>query len=126
TPIDHEEETALMKRITALLPQVDVVIFEDYDKGSMTPSVIQQVVTMADKLDIPTVVDPKKRNFLDYHGVTLFKPNLKELKDGLMIEFGVMDINQFEDAVALPKSKINIENALIALSERGVFMGCEH
>lgn len=126
TPIDHEEETALMKRITALLPQVDVVIFEDYDKGSITPSVIQQVVTMADKLDIPTVVDPKKRNFLDYHGVTLFKPNLKELKEGLKIEFDVKDINQLKDAVALLKSKINIKNALITLSERGVFMACEH
>lgn len=124
-PLDHEEEKALTERIEALLPNVDVIIFEDYDKGAITPNVIQEVVKMANELDIPTVVDPKKRNFLDYHGVTLFKPNLKELKEGLRIDFDVKDINQLKDAVALLKSKLGIKNALITLSERGVFMACD-
>lgn len=125
TPINHEEETALLARIKILLPTVDVIVFEDYDKGAITPNVIQEVVTMANALDIPTVVDPKKRNFLDYHGVTLFKPNLKELKEGLKIDFDVKDINQLKDAVSLLKAKIGIKNALITLSERGVYMACE-
>lgn len=125
TPLNQEEETALTKRIKSLLPEVDVIIFEDYDKGAITPTVIHEVVKMANELDIPTVVDPKKRNFLDYHGVTLFKPNLKELKEGLKVEFDVKDINQLNDAVELLKSKIGAKNALITLSERGVFMACE-
>lgn len=124
-PLDSEEEAALIGRIRELLPETDVVIFEDYDKGSITPKVIEEVVTMADSLNIPTVVDPKKRNFLDYHGVTLFKPNLKELKEGLKIEFDVKDTNQLKDAVSLLKSKIGIKNALITLSERGVYIDCE-
>ena len=125
TPLNHEEETALIKQIKTLLSEVDVIVFEDYDKGAITPTVIQEVVTMANELDIPTVVDPKKRNFLDYHGVTLFKPNLKELKEGLKVEFDVKDINQLKEAVALLNSKIAIKNALITLSERGVFIACE-
>src|SRR5882762_9959655 len=80
------EEKAMMDKIINLLPQCQVVIFEDYDKGAINPSIIDKTVALATKQNIPTVVDPKKRNFLLYKNVTLFKPNLKELREGLKIE----------------------------------------
>ena len=39
-----------------------------------------------EKADIPVAVDPKLRRFTDYQNVTLFKPNLKELNEGLSLE----------------------------------------
>lgn len=123
--LDAEEEKSLISRIKSLITEADVVIFEDYDKGAITPFLIQEVVEMANKKGIPSVVDPKKRNFLDYHGVTLFKPNLKELKEGLKIEFDVSDTAQLKNAVAVLKSKVAVKNALITLSERGVYIDCE-
>ena len=79
------EEDALLKKINTYLDEQgpDVIILQDYDKGTLTPRVIESVITKAKNLNIPVTVDPKRRNFLAYKGATLFKPNLKELREGL-------------------------------------------
>ena len=112
----------LLEKITLLLEDCQVVIFEDYDKGVITPSLIKQVVKMTTEKGIPTVVDPKKRNFLAYEGVTLFKPNLKELKEGLKIDFDKADKNEVKHASDLLRDKLNIKSTLITLSEYGIFV----
>ena len=43
-----------------------MILFQDYDKGVITAQVIDAVVNLANKKEIPTVVDPKKRNFLTF------------------------------------------------------------
>ena len=118
----EEEQKSLLAQIEKLLPQCHVVIFEDYDKGAITSSIIQRTVSLAKKLNIPTVVDPKKRNFLSYQGVTLFKPNLKELREGLKIEVESGNQPQVEKAVALLKEKLNADGVMLTLSEHGVYI----
>lgn len=120
--ITTKETIALKEKIESLLPKCQVIIFEDYDKGSISPEIIQFTVNLAKQHSIPTVVDPKKRNFLDYHGVTLFKPNLKELKEGLQIEFDVTNHDQLEMAVDKLIKHLNCDSALITLSEHGVYV----
>ena len=122
TPASAEEELLLLKHIETLLPQCQVVVFEDYDKGVLTASLIESVVGQANKLDIPTVVDPKKRNFLAYRNVTLFKPNLKELREGLKIDVDASNHVQVSEAVALLKEKLNASGVMITLSEHGIYM----
>ncbi|MEQ8624602.1 MAG: bifunctional ADP-heptose synthase [Vicingaceae bacterium] len=102
--------------------QVDVVVFEDYDKGVITENLIQQVVELCAAKKIPTTVDPKKRNFTAYHKVTLFKPNLKELKEGLKIEFNHKNDNELEAAIQQLEEHLQNEITLITLSESGVFI----
>jgi D-glycero-beta-D-manno-heptose-7-phosphate kinase len=119
---NEEEQKNLLSKIEKLLPQCQVVIFEDYDKGAITSSIIEKTVALAKKLNIPTVVDPKKRNFLSYHGVTLFKPNLKELREGLKIEVEAGNQPQVEKAVALLKEKLNADGVMLTLSEHGVYI----
>lgn len=116
------EKPELLKKIKSQLSDCDVVIFEDYDKGVITPEIISTVVQWCKEQNIPVAVDPKKRNFLDYKGVTLFKPNLKELKEGLKIDFNVKDPNQLEAAVNELHSHLGSDKYLITLSERGVFI----
>jgi rfaE bifunctional protein kinase chain/domain len=101
--------------------KADVIIFEDYDKGVITPDLIAEVVAFADKSGIPTVVDPKKKNFMAYKGTTLFKPNLKELKEGLKMDFDHTHLKELSAAVAEFLKKQNIKSALITLSERGIY-----
>lgn len=120
--LSKSEESLLWKRIEKILPECQVVIFEDYDKGAITKNIIKKTVDLAKSKGIPTVVDPKKRNFLNYKGTTLFKPNLKELKEGLKIEFEKSDKVEVEKAVELLMSKLNGEGSLITLSEKGVFI----
>ena len=116
------EESELIKKIEALLPDCQVVIFEDYDKGVITPMLIEETVKLAKKLGIPTIVDPKKRNFLHYKGVTLFKPNLKELREGLKLEIDAADPASVNRAVEQVKQKLGAEGVMLTLSERGVYI----
>ncbi|MEM6523812.1 MAG: bifunctional ADP-heptose synthase [Bacteroidota bacterium] len=120
--LSRDVENELLVRIENLLSNCDVVIFEDYDKGAVTDRVIRQTITRASELDIPSVVDPKKRNFLKYEGATLFKPNLKELREGLKIDIDPKKKGDIEMATLQLKDVLKVNGALITLSEHGVFM----
>lgn len=121
--LDRKEETAFLKRIESLFSKmkIDVVIFQDYDKGVITERVITTTTSQANKKNIPITVDPKHRNFPLYKNVTMFKPNLKELKEGLKIEFDKPTQENLENASLLLKDKQRIEKVFITLSEYGVF-----
>lgn len=101
--------------------EIHAIIFEDYDKGLITPFLIEKVTAIAKSKNIPLIVDPKKRNFLAYQNVTVFKPNLKELKEGLKIDFDPKNFGELQNAVRLLKDKIKVENIIVTLSELGVY-----
>ncbi|GAB1444500.1 MAG: D-glycero-beta-D-manno-heptose-7-phosphate kinase [Cyclobacteriaceae bacterium] len=116
-----DEETQLLKQIDELIVSCDAIIFEDYDKGVISSSLIEKTVALAKKNNIPTIVDPKKRNFLSYSDVTLFKPNLKELKEGLKLDIDARDQEQVGKAVTLLSEKLNA-GVMVTLSEHGVYI----
>ena len=120
--VNQEEEKLLLERIEKLMPACHVIVFEDYDKGVLNASIIEKTIALAKRKNIPTVVDPKKRNFLAYKGVTLFKPNLKELREGLKIEVEASNQIQVEKAVELLKEKLHAEGVMLTLSEHGVYI----
>lgn len=133
--IDDETDEGIGNDITKkLLEQIekfiekgnaDVIIFEDYDKGVISPELINKVIALAKKNKIPTVVDPKKRNFTDYNEVTLFKPNLKELREGLKVEVQADDIKQVQFVTEQLRKNQKIANVLVTLSEHGVFINSD-
>ncbi|TAE16451.1 MAG: D-glycero-beta-D-manno-heptose-7-phosphate kinase [Bacteroidetes bacterium] len=122
SPADSAE---LWLRIEAILPTVHVVIFEDYDKGVLSEELIQKTIALAQKLDIPTIVDPKLRNFWHYKGATVFKPNLKELKEGLKTDFNPKNLDELKQAITTLKERLSLKQALVTLSERGVYIDAE-
>lgn len=77
------QERALIDSVRARAPESDVMVVADYDKGVMTPSVIDAVVGAGQALGVPVVIDPKLRHFFGYGGATLFKPNVRELGQAL-------------------------------------------
>ena len=106
--------------------RIDAIIFEDYDKGLITEELIDKTVKLSKEMGIITVVDPKKRNFHAYKGVQLFKPNLKELKEGLKIEVDPLNIEQVEQAVNRLKKKLGAKTVMLTLSEHGVYVSSEN
>src|SRR6478736_885370 len=114
--INKQESEMLLKAAKKLIPTVDVVIFEDYDKGILNKEVIEEIIDFCNKKKVPTVVDPKKRNFLYYKGASLFKPNRKEMKEGLKLDGDLKDIKEIQKAVSLLKKKLQNESVLITLS----------
>lgn len=123
-PLLESEEIKLNNTIQDIINQgVDGIIFEDYNKGVLTDSVIQNTIKIAKEKDIPTAVDPKKENFLSYKGVSLFKPNLKELKEGLNLNFDFYTNKElFEKGIELLEEKLQNEISFVTLSEHGVFI----
>lgn len=122
--INEVQFLSLWKRIENILDnkQIDVIIFQDYDKGIITEELIKKVINKANELGIPVTVDPKKNNFLSYKDVTLFKPNLKEIKEGLNIDFDGNNDVDIEMAVSKLQDKLDAEMVLNTLSERGVLI----
>lgn len=122
--LDNDDLGKLLKRIHSLMNKkhIEVIIFQDYDKGVITPELIDKVVAMAKEKDIPVAVDPKKKNFLSYKNVTLFKPNLKEVKEGLNVVLEEISFKKVENIVNELYKKLNPDIILNTLSEHGVFI----
>lgn len=99
----------------------NVVILEDYNKGVLTENVIRRVVALCKKHKILTAVDPKRKNFFAYEGVDIFKPNLKEIKEGLNILREDITLSVLEDMHLLLQDKLRHRISLITLSEKGIF-----
>lgn len=121
-PISAVESYELVERIHQLLIDADVLIFEDYDKGVLTAENIAKITEEAHKRGIPVVVDPKKRNFNFYNKADLFKPNLKELREGLHLDIDLNDKIGFEAAVQSLMQTMQLKHAMITMSEKGVMI----
>ena len=122
TPLNKTDERHLLNCIKNILEKqkVDVIIFEDYNKGVLTENVIKTVIEIAVAKNIPTTVDPKKDNFFAYEKVTLFKPNLKELREGLRVDFDKNDTGLLQKAMNDLQEKLGNEITMVTLSELGI------
>lgn len=100
--------------------KIDVIIFEDYNKGLITHKLINKVVELAKSKGIPTCVDPKKKNFHAYKGVSLFKPNFKELKEGLKMDIRSDNIGELQRAISSFRVKQKAETIIVTLAEKGI------
>ena len=122
--VSKQETQQMIEKISFLIKTaaVDVIVFEDYDKGVITPDLILKVVVEASKKKIPVAVDPKKKNFQFYKNITLFKPNLKELKEGIKADFNIAEKEILSKVADELRTRQGMENILITLSEKGMFI----
>jgi rfaE bifunctional protein kinase chain/domain len=102
--------------------QYDIIVFEDYDKGLLNENFINSVIAKANHFNIPVVVDPKKDNFFYYKNVSLFKPNLKELNEGMGLNIQKNDICGLGEAIQELNKKLNANMIMLTLSENGVLL----
>lgn len=122
----NEAETILFtSKIKAILleEKIDAVVFEDYDKGALNASVISSILAITNEKNIPTTVDPKKKNFENYSGATLFKPNLRELSEGINYIGSKLNLINELDKIGMQYCIENRYKYLFTtLSEHGVFI----
>lgn len=123
TDIDTETENILLEQVKLCIEiqKPQVLILEDYNKGVLTPRIIKEVIALCKAKNIITAVDPKKKNFLAYHGVTIFKPNLKEVKEGLNLLTDTIDLSSLKQIHETLQQHLQHHISLITLSEKGVF-----
>ncbi|MDC1403939.1 bifunctional ADP-heptose synthase [Crocinitomicaceae bacterium] len=121
--ITIDEENALIEAVRkSISGGVNAIILEDYNKGVLTERVISEIVKIANENNVITTVDPKKENFLSFKNVTMFKPNLKELKEGMKSDFDFKDFHLFEQAVIDLESELKNKITFVTLSEQGVYV----
>ena len=121
--LKKKEERRLLKKIDKILEQekIGLIILQDYNKGVLTKKMIKEIIRRAVQKNIPTAADPKKKNFWAYKNVTLFKPNLAEIRAAL--SFPVLpEIDSLQRAARAVRKKLGNDFTLITLSEQGVFV----
>lgn len=121
--INATEENTLLQQAETFISTVkpQVIIFEDYNKGVLTESLIQKIIALCKKAGVVTAVDPKRKNFFTYQGVDIFKPNLKEVKEGLNLlleEVTAPHLQHIHEELA---KLLHHKISFITLSEHGVF-----
>ncbi|MES2478452.1 MAG: bifunctional ADP-heptose synthase [Bacteroidota bacterium] len=116
---EHPFIDLVLRMLQREKPQV--LIFEDYNKGVLKENIIQRITAHCKELGIVTMVDPKKQNFLAYKEVSIFKPNLKEVREGLGLELASVSLKELQEAHQKLNDSLHHQITFITLSEKGVF-----
>jgi D-glycero-beta-D-manno-heptose-7-phosphate kinase len=121
--LSTQEEDDLLARIREYLvkERPQIILFEDYNKGVLTERVIRESIALCKEHDVFTAVDPKRKNFFSYEGVTIFKPNLKEVKEGLNLLLEDINLPSLQSIHEQLAKKLHHKISFITLSEKGVF-----
>lgn len=122
-PLTQGDESRILQMFNYMMAteNPDAIIFQDYDKGVLTSTLIANVIQRARTAGIPVTVDPKRKQFHAYRGVTLFKPNFKELREGLTTTLPRGYSKELEQAVAGLQQEMEAEQVMVTLSEDGVY-----
>jgi rfaE bifunctional protein kinase chain/domain len=114
-------EVKLINLVFNCLSKTDIVLFQDYNKGVLTKKVIREVIDKCNELNIPTLVDPKFKNYWEYKNVSLFKPNLKELNNNSKSKILSSDLKSISLEVKKQRLKLNAKEIIVTLSENGIY-----
>ncbi len=122
--INEATQALFMEKINAIFNTntIDVVIFEDYDKGLLNANLIELITEIAQQNGAKICVDPKKNNFWAYPNTDLFKPNFKEFVEGIKVDVEKSDFVLLEKELNNFAQKQNISHLLLTLSELGVLL----
>ena len=122
-PISSEKN--FIDKVSSLIKDVDVVIFQDYNKGVLTKNVIQKIIDLAKSHSIPTLADPKIENYFSFKGVDLFKPNFNELCHSANEKIINTDIKKIETTVSHHKKALEANYFMLTLSEKGIYFSSD-
>jgi rfaE bifunctional protein kinase chain/domain len=117
-PPDDDETAALKAGFCRLYDEArpHAVILEDYDKGVFGRALIEAIV---EKSAVPVFADPKARNFHAFAGVTVFKPNVRELGAGMGKKLRRDDIEAIVAAVSALRQTMPHVYTFVTMSEHG-------
>ena len=117
--IDSDSENFILSKLQDLIANgLSTIILQDYNKGIFTKQLIGNIINIANQNKIPICVDPKKSNFFEFQGVTLFKPNLKEANTAL--NFSTKNFQNLFHSLA---ERIDSKLIMITLASEGLILG---
>jgi len=118
-PISIDFQDTILKRVKALISDCDILVLSDYGKGLLTPHLIKRLIAIAKKHKVPSLIDPKHKDFSVYKGVTYITPNKKELSEAAD-NMPVSTDDEIEAAGKFLIKKYGVENVIATRSEDGI------
>ena len=116
--LDGPDLARLIRVAREALADADALLLEDYNKGALAPDLITAVMEVARRRGIPIVVDPKFRQFFEYAGATVFKPNRRELESALGAAVDLQNGNALPQVLA----RLKADNLLVTLGAEGMVL----
>jgi D-glycero-beta-D-manno-heptose-7-phosphate kinase len=116
--LDGPDLDRLVRIARDALADADALLLEDYNKGALPPKLIAVVMEIARRRGIPIVVDPKFRQFFEYAGATVFKPNRRELESALGATVDLQNGNALPEVLA----RLKVDNLLVTLGAEGMLL----
>jgi rfaE bifunctional protein kinase chain/domain len=116
--LEEPDLTRLEAAAREALADADALLLEDYNKGSLSPGLILAVMEIAKRRGIPVVVDPKYRQFFEYAGATVFKPNRRELESALGAAVDLQSGNALPEVL----TRLKVDNLLVTLGSEGMVL----
>ena len=117
-PINARTMELMATALEKAMRDADALLIEDYNKGALVPQVIERAMGLAKKRGVPVVVDPKFKNFFNYRGATVFKPNRRELEQAMG---AALDLAH-PDALPEALGKLAVDNLLLTLGAEGMIL----
>jgi D-beta-D-heptose 7-phosphate kinase/D-beta-D-heptose 1-phosphate adenosyltransferase len=115
--LNEKQQDQVVRKAIEAIRDADGVIFEDYNKGLLTTKVIRKVIAYAKRHKKIITVDPKFHNFFEFKGVTVMKPNMKEVTEAL----GTEAVGEtFETIGAKVMKKLGCRSVVLTRSEHGM------
>ena len=109
---------ALLEALKKNFFNYDVILLSDYGKGVLTPSLTQDIISLAKDFNKPILVDPKGLDYSKYKSATLLTPNKKEAS--LATHIDIIDNNTLMTAGVKLKNELELDATLITISEDGI------
>jgi D-beta-D-heptose 7-phosphate kinase/D-beta-D-heptose 1-phosphate adenosyltransferase len=117
-PITAEIEDRIVIAFKAALDNSDAVVISDYDKGLLTPRVLDAVIESARVRNKIVCLDPKIRNFRHYRRVDVITPNQVEAESATNIE--IVDDASLTAAAHRIREMLDCQSVLITRGEHGM------
>ncbi|MEO7212690.1 D-glycero-beta-D-manno-heptose-7-phosphate kinase [Mucilaginibacter sp.] len=119
-PLQPAKEQEILAYLKQYLAQHDIVLISDYNKGLLTPTLLNGIFSICREQNIQTIVDPKGIDFSKYKGVNVIKPNRKEavIASGISIT----DTESLTSACIKIQEITGCDSVVITMSEDGIAM----
>ncbi|MFH1563078.1 MAG: D-glycero-beta-D-manno-heptose-7-phosphate kinase [Nitrospirota bacterium] len=101
-----------------VIGDIQSIIISDYAKGVINPRLLEEIIPLGKKYNIPIIVDPKESHFLNYKGVTITTPNLHEAEN--LTHKKITDEESLIEVGREILSKLECRGALITRGEDGM------
>ena len=110
--ISNNVNETLLDQIAKEMPRCHAIVLSDYGKGVLRKDSLSAIISVAQKHNIPVLVDPQSSQFADYRGATVVTPNRFEL----MAATGLSLANDDEIAAAGQKLRAKFEYEALVIT----------